>query len=137
MRKGGHALGRLEMFFHITIGLVFGFFGLWFFWFETAKEFMLLDFTLISSGDKVELMQLSSDLVIVFIRVVVGFLVCLWMIFGCVLATIKQYQNQKLEEIAREETRKLQEEMAEEFKKRVEEMSQEENTEEKKEGWLW
>jgi predicted membrane protein len=135
--KGGRALGRFEMICHIAIGLILGFFGLWFFWFETVKEFMLLDFALISSGDTVKMVQLSSDLIIIFVRMIVGFLIFLWMILGCVFATIKQYQNQKLEEIAREETRKIQEQMLEEARKRLEGMSSEEKAEAKKEGWLW
>lgn len=121
----------------IAMGLVAGIFGLWFFWFETIKEFLFLDPTLILSGNMVGLVWLSSDLIVMFVRIIAGWMVLLWMIYGCVFATIKQYQNQKFEEIAREETRKIQAQIREEEKKRLEQVTSNEDLEAKKEGWLW
>jgi hypothetical protein len=134
--KEEEILNYWEMGVHIIIGLALGFFGLWFFWFETIREATLNIFPIIANNE-LQWLRLSSELLVALVRIVFGAIVFLWMIFGCVIATIKQYQHQKLEALAREETRKLQEQMMKEAQERLAKMTDAEKEEAQDSGWLW
>lgn len=124
-----------EMIIGIAVGILFIVFGIWFFVYMPINNFSgnLLSFVLDSKG---KLVGISTEAFALLAKIVFGVLISLWATFGCIISSVRQYEQRKQEELATIETAKLQEQLKEEAEKKFENMSKSEKEEAAK-IWRW